>query len=57
MSRYREERYQSTIRRKNTMCSQMVQSKGSTVHSEHDLFTTGPYTAILIKGSIKEGPG
>jgi len=37
MGRYREERNSAMRRMKNTMCSQTIQSEGSTVHSEHDL--------------------
>jgi len=54
MRRYREKRDQAMRKRKSTMCSQMVQSRGSIVHSEHDLFTIGPHVAISIKRSIKE---
>ena len=56
MKRYREERNQAMRKTKNTMCSQTIQSGGSTVHSEHNLSTTGLHVAILIKGSVKEGP-
>ena len=35
---------------------QTIQSEGLVVHFEHDLSMTGPYTAILIKKSLKEGP-
>jgi len=56
MERYREKRNLAVRRRKNTMCSQTILSEGSIVHFEHNLSTTGPYAAILIKGSLKEGP-
>ena len=58
MGRYREERKPAVRRKKkNTMHSQMIQSEGSAVHFEHDFSITGPYAAISIKGSVKEGPG
>ena len=55
MERRREERKQVVRRQKNTMRSQTIQSEGSAVHFEHDLSTTGPHTAISIKGNLKEG--
>jgi len=57
MERYREEKNQATRKTKNMMHSQMVLSEGSTVHSEHDLSTTGPRVVISTEGSVKEGPG
>ena len=57
MGRYREERKPAVRRKKNTMHLQTIQSEGLAVHFERDLFTTGPHMAILIKGSVKEGPG
>jgi len=57
MERYREERNQAVKKMKNTMHSQTIQSEGSTVHSECNLSTTGPCTAISIKESVKEGLG
>jgi len=57
MGRYREERNSAVRRTKNTMCLQTIRSKGSVVHFEHNLSTTGPCAAILVKGSLKEGPG
>ena len=57
MGRYREERKPAVRREKNTMCLRMVRSEGLAVHFEHDLSTTGPHVAILVKGSVKEGPG
>jgi len=56
MERYREEKKLAVRRKKNTMCLQTIQSEGLAVHYECDLSTTGPRTAILIKGSVKEGP-
>jgi len=57
MGRYSKERSLAVRRTKSTMCSQTIQSEGLAVHFEHDLSTTGPYMAILIKESLKEGPG
>jgi len=57
MGRYREERKPAVRREKNTMCLQIIRSEGSVVHFEHNLSMTGPHVAILIKGSVKEGPG
>jgi len=57
MGRYRKERKPAVRRKKNTMHLQMIQLEGLAVHFEHDLSTTGPRAAILIKGSVKEGPG
>jgi len=57
MGRYREERKPAVRRQKNTMRSQTTRSEGSAVHFEHNLSTTGPHVAILIKGNLKEGPG
>ena len=56
MGRYREGKKLAVRRKKNTMCLQTIQSEGLVVHYECDLSTTGPHTAILIKGSVKEGP-
>ena len=57
MERYREERKQVVRRKKSTVCSQTIQSKGSAVHFEHDFSMTDPCVAILIKGNLKEGLG
>jgi len=57
MGKYREERKPAMRRQKNTMCLQTIQSEGLVVHFEHDLYTTGPCVAILIKENLKEGPG
>ena len=57
MGRYREERKPAVRRQKNTMRSQTTQSEGLVVHFEHDLSTTGPHAAILVKGNLKEGLG
>jgi len=57
MGKYREERNSAVRRKKNMMCSQMIQSEGLAVHFEHNLSTTGPHAAISIKGSLKKGPG
>jgi len=57
MGKYREERKPAVRRKKNTMHSQMIRSKGLAVHFECDLSMTGPRMAISIKGSVKEGPG
>jgi len=57
MERYREKRKAVVKREKNTVHSRMIRSEGSAVHFEHDLSMTGPRMAILIKGSVKEGPG
>jgi len=56
MERYREEKNQAVKKIKNTMHLQTIQSEGSTVHSECNLFITGPHAVISIKGSVKEGP-
>jgi len=56
MGRYREERKPAVRREKNTIRSQTIQPEGLVVYFEHDLSTTGPCMAILIKGSVKEGP-
>jgi len=57
MGRCREERKAAVRREKNTMCSQTIRSEGMMVHFEHNLSTTGPHMAILIKGSVKKEPG
>ena len=44
-------------RTENMMHLQTIQSEESAVHFEHDLSTTGPHVAILIKESLKERPG
>ena len=56
MGRYREKRSVTVRKRKNTMRLQTIRSEGSVVHFKHNLSTTGSYTVILIKGSLKEGP-
>ena len=56
MGRYREERNSAVKRTKNMMRSQIIQSEGLAVHSEHNLPITGSHAAISIKGSLKEGP-
>ena len=56
MERYRGDRKPAVRRKKNTMRSRTIRSEGLVVHFEHDLSTTGPHTAISIKGSVKEGP-
>ena len=57
MGRYKEEANQARRKMKNTMHLQTIQSEGLTVHSKHNLSTTGPCIAISIKGSVKEGSG
>jgi len=56
MGRYREKKNSAVRRIKNMMHLKMTQSEGSAVHSEHNLSTIGPCTAILVKESLKEGP-
>ena len=56
MERYREKKNSAVRRIKNMMHLKMTQSEGSAVHSEHNLSTIGPCTAILVKESLKEGP-
>ena len=56
IGRYRKERNLAVRRKKNTMCSQTIQSEELAVYFQHDLSTTGPCMATSIKGSLKEGP-
>jgi len=46
--RYREEREQVVKRQESTVHLRAIRSKGSAVHFEHNLSTTGPCMAILI---------
>jgi len=55
LGRYREERKQVVKRQKSMVHSQMIRSERSAVYFEHDLSTTGPHAAILIKENLKEG--
>jgi len=57
MGKYREERNLAVRKKKNMMHSQMVQSERLVVHFEHNLSTTGPHMAMVIKGKLKEGIG
>jgi len=54
MGRYREERNQVRRKMENIMRLRAIRSEGLTVHSERNLFTTGPCIAISIKESVKE---
>jgi len=44
-------------RTQNTIHLQTIRSEESVVHFEYNLSTTGLRTVILIKESLKEGPG